>query len=200
MHFNISDEDICHALENYIPNNNRSQLIKTKKNNLIVDAYNANPSSMKAAIDNFKIMDVKNKMLILGDMNELGESSAIEHQKKKNNLIVDAYNANPSSMKAAIDNFKIMDVKNKMLILGDMNELGESSAIEHQKIIELINNYGLSNVWLVGDKFKQTNSTFKKFKDITEVKEYIKTNCPVNQYILIKGSNTIRLFELSNLL
>ncbi len=148
VHFNISDEDICHALENYIPNNNRSQLIKTKKNNLIVDAYNANPSSMKAAIDNFKIMDVKNKMLILGDM----------------------------------------------------NELGESSAIEHQKIIELINNCGLSNVWLVGDKFKQTNSTFKKFKDITEVKEYIKTNCPVNQYILIKGSNTIRLFELSNLL
>ena len=63
-----------------MPANNRSQLTKTERNTLIVDAYNANPTSMMAAIDNFELMEGENKLAILGDMLELGEQSEIEHQ------------------------------------------------------------------------------------------------------------------------
>ena len=80
LHFGVDEKDICDAISNYVPANNRSQLTKTKRNTLIVDAYNANPTSMMAAIDNFDIMEGENKMAILGDMLELGEQSEIEHQ------------------------------------------------------------------------------------------------------------------------
>ncbi len=80
LHFGVEREDICAAISEYIPANNRSQLTKTERNTLIVDAYNANPTSMMAAIDNFDIMEGENKVAILGDMLELGEQSEIEHQ------------------------------------------------------------------------------------------------------------------------
>ena len=80
LHFGVAEEDICSAISEYVPANNRSQLTKTERNTLIVDAYNANPTSMMAAIDNFELMEGENKMAILGDMLELGEQSAIEHQ------------------------------------------------------------------------------------------------------------------------
>ena len=80
LHFGVSEDDICSAISDYIPANNRSQLTKTERNTLIVDAYNANPTSMMAAIDNFELMEGENKVAILGDMLELGEQSAIEHQ------------------------------------------------------------------------------------------------------------------------
>ena len=80
LHFGVAEEDICAALSEYAPANNRSQLTKTERNTLIVDAYNANPTSMMAAIDNFDIMEGENKMAILGDMLELGEQSEVEHQ------------------------------------------------------------------------------------------------------------------------
>lgn len=82
LHFGVSAEQICHALENYVPSNNRSQFVETKRNKLIVDAYNANPTSMAAAIDNFeRIGTAQPKMAILGDMRELGDVSEEEHQK-----------------------------------------------------------------------------------------------------------------------
>ncbi|MBP7767865.1 MAG: UDP-N-acetylmuramoyl-tripeptide--D-alanyl-D-alanine ligase [Prevotella sp.] len=82
LHFGISPQQICYALEHYEPTNNRSQLNKTAANWLIVDAYNANPTSMAAAIDNFRQTQVPQpKMAILGDMRELGEVSGEEHQK-----------------------------------------------------------------------------------------------------------------------
>ncbi|RXR17887.1 UDP-N-acetylmuramoyl-tripeptide--D-alanyl-D-alanine ligase [Flavobacterium amnicola] len=80
-YFNISDEDIKSAIENYIPNNNRSQLIEKNSNQIILDAYNANPSSMQAAITNFVQLDAANKIAILGDMFELGNESIEEHKK-----------------------------------------------------------------------------------------------------------------------
>lgn len=80
LHFGVAEEDICAAISNYMPANNRSQLTKTERNTVIVDAYNANPTSMLAAIDNFDIMEGENKMAILGDMLELGEQSEVEHQ------------------------------------------------------------------------------------------------------------------------
>jgi UDP-N-acetylmuramoyl-tripeptide--D-alanyl-D-alanine ligase len=79
LHFRISPENIMKAIESYIPDNNRSQWINTGRNNLILDAYNANPSSMAAALYNFHQMNFPGKIVILGDMMELGEESLAEH-------------------------------------------------------------------------------------------------------------------------
>lgn len=84
INFGVDRKQICHALENYAPTNSRSQLMNTADNRLIVDAYNANPSSMMAALQNFaRIATVQgeSKMAILGDMKELGDDSSKEHQK-----------------------------------------------------------------------------------------------------------------------
>ncbi|MEK6616474.1 MAG: UDP-N-acetylmuramoyl-tripeptide--D-alanyl-D-alanine ligase [Bacteroidota bacterium] len=78
-HFGVETQKIKEALEEYVPSNNRSQIVHTKKNRLILDAYNANPSSMRAAIENFYEMKGENKWLILGDMLELGEYEMQEH-------------------------------------------------------------------------------------------------------------------------
>lgn len=80
-YFKIEKKLINEAIENYAPDNNRSQLQKTESNTLILDYYNANPTSMRAAIENFAAMKADNKMLILGDMLELGEESAFEHKQ-----------------------------------------------------------------------------------------------------------------------
>jgi len=80
-HFGVSNEKIKFGLENYIPNNNRSQLIEKNSNKIILDAYNANPSSMLAALTNFFQLEEHNKIAILGDMFELGVESSEEHQK-----------------------------------------------------------------------------------------------------------------------
>ena len=79
--FGVSPLEISNAIENYKPSNNRSQFIKTAHNLILMDAYNANPSSMDAALDNFKTFDATLKGVILGDMLELGETSLEEHQK-----------------------------------------------------------------------------------------------------------------------
>jgi len=79
-HFDISPIDIKAAIESYIPENNRSQLMTKGSNEIILDAYNANPSSMKVALENFIQLDKSNKMIIIGDMYELGEESLAEHK------------------------------------------------------------------------------------------------------------------------
>lgn len=80
-YFNINDSDIKNAIESYIPTNNRSQLIQQNNNQIILDAYNANPSSMNAALTNFFQLENNSKIAILGDMFELGNESNVEHQK-----------------------------------------------------------------------------------------------------------------------
>jgi len=77
---------INRAIADYTPANNRSQSLKTQRNHLIIDAYNANPSSMQAALDNFLSLKVSPKMAIIGEMKELGEYSSEEHQKLVNRL------------------------------------------------------------------------------------------------------------------
>lgn len=145
---NIPFEKINHALENYVPTNNRSQLTETAHNHLIVDAYNANPTSMKAAIDNFRLMEVSPKMAILGMM----------------------------------------------------GELGDVSQEEHQKIIALLEEVHFDEVWLVGSEFQKANSPFRTFANVDEVKAAIVQQQPTGRYILIKGSNSTKLFQLPELL
>lgn len=79
-YFEVFDSDIKSAIENFVPDNNRSQMINKNSNEIILDAYNANPSSMKVAIENFIQLDKSNKIAILGDMFELGEESLAEHK------------------------------------------------------------------------------------------------------------------------
>ena len=145
---NIPFDKINHALENYVPTNNRSQLTETEKNHLIVDAYNANPTSMKAAIDNFRMMEVSPKMAILGMM----------------------------------------------------GELGDVSQEEHQKIIALLEETRFDEVWLVGSEFQKAHSPFRTFANVDEVKAAIAQEQPIGRYILIKGSNSTKLFQLPELL
>ena len=140
-YFNISDYNIKNSIEQYIPNNNRSEIIKTKENTLIMDAYNANPSSME-------------KMLI----------SFSEHE-----------------------------YKNKLCIIGEMLELGNKSKEEHQKIVELCLTLKLTTYY-IGKEFKQTNKN--TFKNRTEFEHLLRKRKISNKTILLKGSRSNALEKL----
>ena len=148
LHFEVSPQQVDHALESYVPNNNRSQFTVTEHNRLVVDAYNANPSSMAAAIENFRMMDVPNKMAILGQMGELG---AVSRE-------------------------------------------------EHEKVVAQLQAAGLEKVWLVGNEYADIACPYRKFHDVEEVKAAIREQQPTNHYILIKGSNSVKLYQLPELL
>lgn len=110
-----------------------------------------------------------------------------------NTLIIDAYNANPTSMMAALQNFRNMEVPHKMLILGDMRELGTESATEHQKIVDYIKECDFEKVWLVGEEFAAAAHSFKTYANVQEVIRDLKADKPKGYTILIKGSNGIKL-------
>jgi UDP-N-acetylmuramoyl-tripeptide--D-alanyl-D-alanine ligase len=86
QHFDVDPQNICKALEDYTPANNRSQYTKTQFNQILMDAYNANPTSMSAALDSFESYESPLKAVILGDMFELGDVAHEEHQKIANKL------------------------------------------------------------------------------------------------------------------
>ena len=148
INFGVDRKQICAALENYTPSNNRSQMTVTAQNHLIVDAYNANPSSMQAALENFKLMEAQHKMVIIGDM----------------------------------------------------RELGDVSAEEHQRIVDYLSTIDLETVWLVGEEFGKTKCDYRKFRDVEAVKAAIASEHPEGHYILIKGSNSMKLYQLPELL
>lgn len=147
-YFGVKTANICKAIEEYVPTNNRSQLKETGKNTLIIDAYNANPTSMNAALLNFTKMDVPNKTLILGDM----------------------------------------------------RELGNDSAEEHQKIVDLIASEDITDVFLVGDHFSKTKTSYPCFATLENFAEFLKKNPIEERYILIKGSRGLQLEKCVDLL
>ncbi len=143
-YFEVSDELIKEAIENYIPENNRSQMI----------------------------------------------------HKNGNEIILDAYNANPSSMSAAIANFIQLEKTNKIAILGDMFELGEESLAEHKKIIQLLENETEITSYFIGKDFfaNKTNNTHTLFfEDFSSFSKYLIEKRPTNNLILIKGSRGMAL-------
>ncbi len=148
-YFNVSPEQIGKALAAYVPCNNRSQLTETASNRLIVDAYNANPSSMRAALENF-------------------------HQLKT-----------PMP---------------KMVVLGDMKELGKSSLEEHRKVVAYVTECGFDRVAFVGEAFGTVDSNAEHYPDVEAVKEAFARQKPTGFYILIKGSNRMKLSELQAML
>lgn len=117
----------------------------------------------------------------------------------RNTLIVDAYNANPSSMMAALRNFRLVSPppgREKMLILGDMKELGTISDMEHSKVLTLIHQLGFTDVWLVGENFKRQSPPYPVFDNVDELKAHLQQHPVTDKLILIKGSNSTRLFQL----
>ena len=118
----------------------------------------------------------------------------------KNSIVIDAYNANPTSMAAALENFGRIHADHKMVILGDMFELGEESAAEHQKVIAKLQGMDVEQVWLVGENFAHASHSYRSFANVDEVKEELKVHPVVGYTILIKGSNGTKLFQLPELL
>ncbi|GLB52840.1 UDP-N-acetylmuramoyl-tripeptide--D-alanyl-D-alanine ligase [Neptunitalea chrysea] len=144
---NITPENIKKGIETYIPSNNRSQILKANSNTIILDAYNANPTSITAALDNLKSMNTENTVVILGDMFELGLESLKEHQH-------------------IVDYTKQLDLKNLITL---------------------------------GHNFYQTNSTHPKFTEYTALKEHINSIKIENSTILIKGSRGMQMERLLEL-
>jgi len=122
-------------------------------------------------------------------------------KSKSNQIYLDAYNANPSSMLASIQNFEKQDSNSKVLILGDMLELGESSLAEHKNIIEAVKDK-FNTVLLVGPEFMRAGSTLgvRFFADTDTASAWLKENPLKDSYILVKGSRGIALEKLLDLL
>ena len=119
----------------------------------------------------------------------------------RNRLIVDAYNANPTSMKAALDNFALIASPRKLAILGEMRELGEVSAEEHRRVVEQASAIPDTELWLVGENFRPfVPKNARWFADVEAVKQTLQTDCPSDALILVKGSNGTRLFQLPEFL
>jgi UDP-N-acetylmuramoyl-tripeptide--D-alanyl-D-alanine ligase len=139
-YFNVPDDKIKSALENYIPSNSRSQLIEKEGNKIILDAYNANPSSMKLAIENIAKMN--------GD---------------------------------------------KILLLGGMMEMGEDNLKEHQAVIDLIGNYKWKDVVLVGGDFNKVKHSFLFLNTSAEAKDWLSKQHFKNCILLVKGSRSMQM-------
>lgn len=146
-YFDVDIAAIKNAIESYNPTNNRSQFLKTDKNTIIMDAYNANPSSMDAAIRNF----------------------------------------------ASLNSF------NKKVIIGEMLELGEYSEVEHKKIVELLVSLGFQDVFLVGNGFRSVHNKYLFFSNSDECVDYLKNHPISGCTILLKGSRGVRLEKLMEL-
>lgn len=167
----------------------------------LIGAYNITNMLAAVAIGNYFDVDPSAIDDALAEYVPSNNRSQFE-QTADNRLIVDAYNANPTSMAAALKNFGDICADNKMVVIGDMKELGAVSHDEHQKIVDQLKCMKLDKVWLVGAEFEHTATpdSFRKFENVEEVKKALQTAKPKGQYILIKGSNGTRLFELPQLL
>lgn len=144
QYFGVPFEDAVNAVSSYVPSNNRSQMTRTEHNTLIVDAYNANPTSMAAALENFS------------------------------NVSAD----------------------NRIAMLGDMLELGEDSAAEHKAVIESALSRGFSKVFFVGNEFSAVSLASDEavfFQTSDELAEYLKSNPVQGATVLIKGSRGTRM-------
>lgn len=140
-YFGIANDNMKKSIAAYIPSNSRSQLLKRGNNEIILDAYNANPGSMTAAIENFATLK--------GDK--------------------------------------------KLLLLGDMKELGADSNAEHQAVVDLIKKYNWTGVALVGDIFASVNHEYEQFKNSDEAARWYREKDYRGYQILIKGSRSMMM-------
>jgi UDP-N-acetylmuramoyl-tripeptide--D-alanyl-D-alanine ligase len=142
-YYGVPRERALEAIRKYVPTNNRSQNVKTANNQLIVDAYNANPTSMQAAINAFK-----------GDT----------------------------------------------YILGAMRELGEYTHLEHQNVVNMLAERKADLVYLVGEEYRLTTSPYLIFDTVEQLHEYLSANPLTNRTILLKGSRSTKMEKLLDIL
>lgn len=159
-----------------------------------------NFSNLASSITIGKFLDLSNKEIQEGLNKFLNDSNRSEILIfDSNKIYLDAYNANPSSMLAAISNFENINTTNKVLILGDMFELGKYSDHEHQKIVDFVKNKDYSKVYLVGDNFSKCNTEgeyFFKFSNTDEIAQSDSFKSLKNMNILVKGSRGVKLEKL----
>ncbi|WP_339837453.1 UDP-N-acetylmuramoyl-tripeptide--D-alanyl-D-alanine ligase [uncultured Flavobacterium sp.] len=167
----------------------------------LIGIYNANNINAAITIGKyFKVDDSEIKEAIESYIPENNRSQMI--QKNGNEIIMDAYNANPSSMNAALVNFFQLDKNPKIAILGDMFELGDDSFEEHQKIVELVSNHSQVEVYFIGKHFYKTKNSFKHiqfFEDFESFSNILKTKELKNSILLIKGSRGMALERILEL-
>ena len=168
-------------------------------NTKLIGAYNA--ENVLAAVAIGKYFGLENKRIKNGLQKYTPQNNRSQLTVTKyNNLFVDTYNANPTSMSAAILNFAQMNVNAKTLILGDMLELGEHTDIEHQNIINLLQQNKFENVFLVGHNFKSTNNHYTCFIEVNDLINLLEKHPIRDEYILIKGSRGIKLEDVLTVL
>ncbi|WP_303208370.1 UDP-N-acetylmuramoyl-tripeptide--D-alanyl-D-alanine ligase [Bacteroides oleiciplenus] len=158
----------------------------------LIGEYNFPNALAAVTIGRFFDVEPEKTDLALAEYTPQNNRSQLK-QTADNTLIIDAYNANPTSMQASISNFHNMKVENKMLILGDMRELGKEGPEEHQKIANFLTECGFEDVMLVGDQFAAAKHHFPTYPDAQAVIEVLQKNKPHEKTILIKGSNGIKL-------
>ncbi|MFN6037752.1 MAG: UDP-N-acetylmuramoyl-tripeptide--D-alanyl-D-alanine ligase [Bacteroidota bacterium] len=171
---------------------NSSEAIKTN----LVGRYNYYNLLCAVAIGNFfKVEEeqINNALRLYLPSNNRSQM----HLTENNKLILDMYNANPSSMQAALENFAQLKTENKMVILGDMLELGSETESEHQKVIQLAGDKKFE-CYFVGKNFFTQKDNHKGvfFQDVKQAQIYFNQNSQTNKTILIKGSRGIKLEEL----
>ncbi len=161
----------------------------------LVGAYNfANLAAAIAIGAYFKVSKEKIKAGIEGYIPSNNRSQLIS--KGTNTILMDAYNANPTSMLAALQNFKQAKGENKMMFLGDMFELGNEAEIEHQNIVDYLAENQFGKVFLVGSNFFKTvnnSAHINKFEAFEELKKELESNSPKHATILIKASRGMAL-------
>jgi len=165
--------------------------INTIKTNLVGDYNLANVLCAVAVAKHFNVPDEKIKNAIESYLPSNSRSQMIE--RGTNKIILDAYNANPSSVKPAIDNFAKMNADKKVIMLGGMMELGETSIAEHAAIVNLIEQHSWHAVVLVGGNFKSTHNNFLYFDTAAEAKQWLNKQHFENTHLLIKGSRSMQM-------
>ena len=165
--------------------------IKTK----LVGDYNLpNVLAAIAVGKNFKVPDDKIKSAIENYIPSNSRSQLLE--KGTNKIILDAYNANPSSMKLAVTNLAAMPGDNKILLLGAMAELGKDSVNEHELLVDLITLYNWQQVVLVGGDFLNVKHPYKQFADVASARKWFKEQAFEHAIILVKGSRSIQMEKI----
>ncbi|HMH22380.1 MAG TPA: UDP-N-acetylmuramoyl-tripeptide--D-alanyl-D-alanine ligase [Puia sp.] len=178
-HFGVTDDNIRRAIGQYTPSNSRSQLIERDGNHIILDAYNANPSSMRAAIENFA--------RIQGTPSPAASSSKVSSADTASSAAGSTSHATSSPTGS---------VPAKVLVLGAMAELGAESLEEHRGIVSLIGQYPWQQVLLVGGDFLRVQHPWLSFENARQAGEWLKDAGLKGAYILIKGSRSMKMEEV----
>ncbi len=142
--------------------------------------FGLNSEQLKKGIESYKPQNLRSQVI----------------EKEHNRVFLDAYNANPSSMEVSIRNFAAMEGEDKVLILGDMFELGPFEAIEHQALTDYCKRLNFNSVFLVGPAFAKTDTQYSKFYQLQQLIEYLKATPIMNKFIFIKGSRSMKLESL----